>query len=57
MVVRITIVVIAMVLLDLDDGFEALRTEGRLVPSGATGNNTRHQSRWIGLYHLAQHLG
>ncbi len=57
MVERITIVVFAMMLLDLDDRFDALRTEGSLISSGATRNNTRCQRRLIGPDYPAQPLG
>ncbi len=57
MVEGITVVILAMIFLDLEDCCDTLFTKGRLIPSGATGNNTRHQARFISLDNVAQLLG
>ncbi len=57
MVEWITIIILAMMLLDLNDRLDALRTEGRLISSGATGNNSRRQRGLIGLHYFAEPLG
>ncbi len=57
MVKGITIVLLAMMFLDLDDCLDALRTEGSLVSSGTARYHSWYQGRLISLDYLAQALG
>ena len=47
MIVRNTVFISALIILDLDCGRDTLLTEGNFIPSVTTGNDTRRQAKLI----------